>query len=400
MKIWLLTNMPSFHQIEFFNAIGNSRKTSLSVRFTYPDYRGVVWKPEKTPPFDYQTLRGVGPRTETACFRICPRAIWEVLFGRYDFYILSGGYVDLTFLICAFLLWLCRKHWAIWGEAPWPAHWRATWIEYRTARSPLAGKLRYMLVSVLMRMAPRVFCVGTVAIQEYHKYGARKDKLVLLPYTCDVERYQTVDPTAVERIRGELDLEGKIVYLFSGRMTHGKGVDLLLEAFHELAKQRPDVALLLLGDGPERQEYEESIDETIRDRVHFFGHCSQADLPVYFNAADVFTFPSRYDGWGLVVNEACGAALPIISTKRVGASYDLVVEGKNGFVIPVDDAKALLERMRFFADNKERIREFGARSLDLIASLTPEKGVDLLLQGIRGESPAQHSATTNGSAKP
>ena len=381
INIWLLTNMPSFHQIEFFNAIGHSERVNLSVRFTYPGYRGSVWKSEGAA-FEHRVLFGVGPQTAHMSFKLCPRAIWEVLFARYDFYVLSGGYLDPTFLVCACLLWLCRKRWGFWGEAPWPERWRATWVEYRTAKSAVARKVRCVLLSVLTRMATRVFCVGTVAMNEYRKYGAREKQLAFLPYTCDVERYQSVDPAEVRKVREKHDLDGKTVYLFSGRMIYGKGVDLLLDAFLKLAQTRSDVALLLLGDGPLRQELEESVLESIRDRVHFLGHLSQSELPACFNAADVFAFPSRYDGWGMVLNEACGTGLPVITTKRVGAGEDLVVEGENGFIIPIDDAKALFEKMRFFAENKDRIRAFGDRSRELIARLTPEKGAELLLDAI------------------
>ena len=67
--------------------------------------------------------------------------------------------------------------------------------------------------------------------------------------------------------------------------------------------------------------------------VHFLGFRNQTQLPACYALADVFVLPSRYEAWGLVVNEAMCSGLPIIASDKVGAARDLVREGVNGFCI-------------------------------------------------------------------
>jgi glycosyltransferase involved in cell wall biosynthesis len=80
----------------------------------------------------------------------------------------------------------------------------------------------------------------------------------------------------------------------------------------------------------------------IRVAETVLGFRNPEDIPPIFAAADVFVLPSRHDGWGVVVNEALGAGLPIIASDRTGAAHDLVQHGVNGFVTGAGDVEALV----------------------------------------------------------
>jgi len=392
MRIWLFTNMPSPYQVEFFNAIQASGRAQLCVRFMEPGFRDAAGDPTAEARFDHKVLFGIGPRIGQKNLKLHPRALAEVLLGRHDYFILSGENTSPTLLTCAVLLWLRRRRWAIWTERVWSEDYQPQWAQQASAirgdcvrpRRGWAVRVRRLVLRALMGMATRVLCVGDSAIECYRALGVPAEKLALLPYTCDVTRYESVDAARAAEIRQRLALEGKLCYLFSGGLLARKGVDALLSAFSSLARERDDVALVLLGDGPLRRELEESVPLAIRDRVHFVGYRDQTELPAWFRAADVFVFPSRYDGWAVVLNEACGAGLPIITTNMVGAAAHLVAEGQSGFVIAVDDVTALAEKMRYFAENPEQAKRFGARSRELVAQFTPERGVELLLGALGG----------------
>jgi glycosyltransferase involved in cell wall biosynthesis len=382
-RVWLLTNTPSPYQVEFFSAIERSRAIDLDVRFMSLNHRGEDWHPGGDLGFKYAELPGCGPRRRgSEAWRVHPRALREVLSSDHDFYILSGCYTSPTFLACAVCLWLRRKRWGVWLERPWPKDDRASWATKLSAKSRLACKTRDLFLAVLTRAATRVLCVGSAAMDAYRKLGAGRGKLALLPYICDTSRYQAVDDRAVEQIRRQYRLAGKTVFLFSGQWIVRKGVDGLLAAFTRLAQERSDVALVMLGDGPLRRRLLEAIDPRVRGSVHSQGHMRQAELPLWFAAADVFVFPSRYDGWGVVLNEACAAGLPIITTDAVGASKDLVIQGENGFVVARDDSDGVLEKMRYFADHRDQARAFGRRSREIVERFSLEGGVALLCQAI------------------
>ena len=108
----------------------------------------------------------------------------------------------------------------------------------------------------------------------------------------------------------------------------------------------------------------------------FAGFQPVAELPQLFAEADVFVLPSRHDGWGVVVNQAIAAGMPVICSDAVGAAADLVVENENGRLFPAGNGARLAEVMTSFADQAEKIRKFGQRSREFAADRTPERSVD------------------------
>ena len=88
----------------------------------------------------------------------------------------------------------------------------------------------------------------------------------------------------------------------------------------------------------------------------FLGHRAPAELPGLFAEADAFVLPSRHDGWGVVINEALGAGLPIIVSDGVGAAHDLVTHGVNGLITPAGDACALRDALVLLACDPLRRR--------------------------------------------
>jgi glycosyltransferase involved in cell wall biosynthesis len=93
--------------------------------------------------------------------------------------------------------------------------------------------------------------------------------------------------------------------------------------------------------------------------------------------------PSRYDGWGVVVNQALGAGLPIIASDQVGAAHDLITPGENGFPFPAGDVTALGEMMRRFTDHPELCETMSAASRARAAEWTPERGAERWLQALK-----------------
>jgi glycosyltransferase involved in cell wall biosynthesis len=174
----------------------------------------------------------------------------------------------------------------------------------------------------------------------------------------------------VRAIQERFALAGQTVFLYSGQLIERKGVDVLIGAFERLACTNRHIALMILGDGALRKSLTASVPREIAAHVHFVGHVEQAQLPAYFGAADVFVFPSRHDGWGVVINEACAAGLPIVATRQTGATRDLVVDGVNGFVVQRDDPDGLAVKMRYLKDHpSERIR-MGLESRRLVESFS------------------------------
>lgn len=375
-RLWLLTNAPSPYQVELFRAIADGASLAMEVRYM----RGA--DPERLRGYTNVVMRGLAPAVWSDTFRVHPRALREATVGRHDCYVLSGTFASSTFLLCALLLTLRRKPWVMWLERPRPRAYRVAWLG-GLFRGSVGRAVRDGVLKLLQSRAHGIICMGTAARQEYAERGAPIERLKVLPYCCDVGRYAEVDAAAVERVRQRHGLHGKRVFLFSGQMIPRKGVDTLIEAFTRVAKSHEDAALVLLGDGPHRADYERMVPEAIRSRVHFAGFLEQAELPPYFNAADAFVFPSRHDGWAVVINEACGAGLPIVTTRQTGAARDLVCEGENGYVLECDDVEGFAAAMRRLLDEPALMQRMGEASRRVIQNYTVEQGAALFERHVR-----------------
>lgn len=372
VNVWVLTNAPSPYQVELLGKVRATQPIELAVRFLrVPDEQ--VGRLDAVLGTSYRELWGAAPRRWRDEFRLHPRAVREAMFGRFDCYILSGLYTSMTLLACAVVLTIRRKPWAIWLEQPRSEKYRLAWSRDGFLGRILTG-LKQSAMRFLLRRSHRVIGMGTAAVNAYRERGASPEKLSMLPYCCDVERYARAEPDAVRQIRERFDLDEKTVFLFSGQMIERKGVDVALRAFAKVAEQRPDVAILLLGDGPLRESYESTVPAELKGRVHFTGFLDQAELPAFFAAADVFVFPSRHDGWGVVVNEACAAGLPVLVSKQTGAALDLVNDNVNGYRLDCEDVDGFAAKMLGFCEHPEQIERFGKKSREIVRRFSTEEG--------------------------
>ena len=381
MNVWLLTNAPSPYQLELLAAVADSPDVDLHVSYMRGDS---VQLQGQAPPegSSIRVMRGIGPHSWRDEVRLHPVALRECAFGRYDCYVLSGLWTSVTFLACAVVLWLRRRPWVLWLERPHPGPAATGWRR----KCSRGGLLRWMgdrVRSFLLVRCSAVLCTGTAARDAYAALGVLRRKLFVLPYCCDTRRFEAADPERVAAVRRRYDLTGRTVLLFSGQMIERKGVDTLIEAFTRIARLRTDVALLLLGDGPQRMDYEGMVPGELRSRVHFAGLVPQGELPEHFAASDLFVFPSRHDGWGVVINEACAAALPVITTRQTGAAYDLVEDGRSGFVLEHDDVDGFADRLLRLIDDPALREKLAQRSQELVAPFSAENGATLFIRHLR-----------------
>lgn len=132
----------------------------------------------------------------------------------------------------------------------------------------------------------------------------------------------------------------------------------LVRAFIDLRRAFPAARLVLVGDGPLRDEIESGL-MMHREAVHLPGYVSYRDLPCWYGVADVFVHPAHSEPWGVSVNEAMACGLPVIASDGVGARHDLIEVGVTGDVYPVGDVQGLAERLAAWASAPERRAAMG-----------------------------------------
>jgi glycosyltransferase involved in cell wall biosynthesis len=174
------------------------------------------------------------------------------------------------------------------------------------------------------------------------------------------EAYGRVAADAGARIRQELGLAPDACVIgIVGRVEPGKGVRLLLRAMPAVLAACPAAALLVVGDGPTREESERLAAELgIGAAVRFTGY--RGDVPELLAAMDVMAAPSTAEqGLGYAVLEAMSAGVPVVAS-RCGGPAECVVHGESGLLVPMADAAALAEALiRVLSDARlrEKLRE-------------------------------------------
>jgi len=134
--------------------------------------------------------------------------------------------------------------------------------------------------------------------------------------------------------------------LFVGRLVERKGVGYLIESIRILT-QRMNVELVVVGEGPERQNLESQVRESrLQDRVSFAGRVGEKELDLYYRSCSAFVLPAVVDskgdteGLGVVLIEALSYGRPVIAS-NVGGIIDVVEDGRTGLLVPEKDPEAL-----------------------------------------------------------
>jgi glycosyltransferase involved in cell wall biosynthesis len=167
-------------------------------------------------------------------------------------------------------------------------------------------------------------------------------------------------PTAAERadVRRELGFDDDdVVAVIVARITSVKGHDLLLRALARLAPQHPHLKVLVVGEGPLRNERAALADELgVADRVVFTG--LRRDVPRLLAGVDLGVLPSKHEGVPMSVIEQMAAGLPVVAS-AVGGLPDIIGDGEEGFLVPPGDLDALTRRLGDLVADAEKRRSFG-----------------------------------------
>jgi glycosyltransferase involved in cell wall biosynthesis len=118
-----------------------------------------------------------------------------------------------------------------------------------------------------------------------------------------------------------------------------------LDAFERISEYRPDWDLVIVGDGPLRQELQARVPMRVRDRIKWLGFLQFEELISCYHSCDALVLPSEREPWALVINEAVASGLPVIATEVVGAAAELVRHGLNGLLVPPRNLEALVKAL-------------------------------------------------------
>ena len=132
-----------------------------------------------------------------------------------------------------------------------------------------------------------------------------------------------------------------------------------------------NVGIYIIGDEP-TEEFIQWKEQKKLKHVHYLGFKRKNELAEYYASADLFVLLTKYDVWGLVINESMIYSLPEISTEACGAGRELIQNDENGYIIPVGDVKQFLEKASYILQNESVQERFGKNSFKKVQEYTIE----------------------------
>lgn len=341
MRLTLLTEIPAPYRIPLFNAL--AERVELAVVFLADRHPQRPYRLHESE-MAFQCM--VLPHREVTL-----RGRWVVLNGgvgralRGSDVVLVGG----------------------WNQ---PAFWQAlAWTKVR--RLPLVGWVestgrdhRSARFDPARRAVVRAIDAFVVPGRESHAYlgslGIEGERITTAP--------NAVDRAIFEKPQADNSSEReRPVVLAVGRLAPEKGLDILLEATRDLP-----VEVVLAGSGPE----DDRLRALAGSNVRFLGQVDRDDLPGLYATADVLALPSRSEAWGMVLNEAGLAGLPLVASDAAGGAHELVIDGENGFRVPAGDVGALRAALRRLVEDPDLCTRFGARSREIASAYSAEAWAD------------------------
>ena len=235
----------------------------------------------------------------------------------------------------------------------------------------LTQKILILTDRITCACATHVIPEGEGVKNDLTNYRITKKPLKVLGHGnvrgIDLEHYNPELPE-VKAEAAKLRKDGVFTFVFVGRLVGDKGINELVGAFERLHKEYPATRLLLVG--PEENNLDPLKPETlakIKETPSIEAVGSQPDVRPWFVAADVLVFPSYREGFPNVVIEAGAMGLPSIVTD-INGSREIIIEGRNGTIIPARDEDALYQAMKQMVDNLDQLKSMASESRPLIAS--------------------------------
>jgi len=228
-----------------------------------------------------------------------------------------------------------------------------TYPDSLSSRAKIA--LRHFLEQLLARRFHKIAAVSD-AIREYvvREIGIDAGTVVTVHNGISID-----DGESVAAIGG-----GEVAFIAVGRLAEIKNHRLMLHAFHEALKLGAAARLIIVGDGPERENIESYLRANrLEDKVTLLGF--RSDVGELLRAADVFVLTSRYEGISVALLEAMRAGLPVIAT-RVGGVPETVRDGRTGLLVGPGDAPGLARAMCQLVDSEQLRREMGRRGREFL----------------------------------
>ena len=254
------------------------------------------------------------------------------------------------------------------------AFWEDAAVDHGSTRE---GSLRYRMTRALethaIRQAGHVFTICEGLRSDIVARGVPSSKVTVIPNAVDVEAFQLAQPPEPE-LQARWGLQGRTVVGFIGSFYAYEGLDLLVSAFPQMIKARPDMCLLLVGGGPQEAALKAQVQALgLEGKVVFTGRVPHAEVNRYYDLIDVLAYPRH----SMRLTELVTPLKPLEAMAQghlfvasdVGGHRELIRHGETGWLFKSDDVAALASAVLDMLEQRERWPELRANGRRFVESV-------------------------------
>ncbi|RZK55556.1 MAG: glycosyltransferase [Pedobacter sp.] len=255
-------------------------------------------------------------------------------------------------------------------------------------RRALKKILRTVFLKWVYKNIDKAFYVGTANKIYFQKFGIANKKLVFAPHAVDNKRFSSDRNVEALALRNSLGIPlANLLILFAGKLEANKNPEVLLAAIQEL--NLAGVHLLFVGNGELEEQLKVTVAKSVSTKlskttIHFMDFQNQTQMPVIYQACDLFCLPSQSETWGLAVNEAMAAGKTVLVSNKVGCAVDFIKNGENGYIFESNNLTDLKAKLLLLLSKENNLKQMGKASLEIIQNWSFEKQVETFLESLKG----------------
>ena len=356
MKVLFVTNVLAPYRAMFFSMLGNYCELTVLAELDSVKSRDDKWYPTKYNNYNYISLHGKAFYHEDITFGI--GVVNSIRKDKYD-WVIFGTYTDPSQIVAIEYCRLVNQRYIISDDGC-----------FISDNKLLVNLLKRHILS----NASAYLTTSDCAIKTLNFYGVKKN-IYKYPFSSIMGKdiANTDDLYNKKYYKNKLKIkEGKIIICVA-RSIPIKGIDVLLECLS--AYRLSEIGVYIIG-GECTEEYKNIIDKEKIFNVRFIPFVQPEVLRLFYKAADCFVLPTRGDTWGLVINEAIAQGLPVVTTERCLAGTELIKDGINGFLVPINNSSLLADKVNEIITDDDLAIEMGRNNIKLAHSFTIETMVD------------------------